>query len=360
MSFSLTTNQKQSLLWIGLWVLLMALLVLLGPVLTPFIAGAILAYALNPWVERICVWKIGKFRIPRAVAVISVMVLLLLALVALVLLVIPVIQKEIPLLQEQIPNFLVRMNETLGPWLQQLDIEVKLDPANIRRMLAEQYATSSTWLWKSLLESAKVGGTAVLGWLVTLILIPVVLFYLLLDWRRLMRTIVSAIPRRWAIRTLSMANEVDLLLAQYLRGQFLVMLILAVYYSVALAIAGFDVALPVGILTGLLIFIPYIGFGVGLILALIAGLLQFNGLEGLLPVALIYGGGQVIEGFFLTPKLVGERIGLHPLMVIFALLAFGQLFGFVGVLLALPSSAILSVAFRHLRMHYIKSTFYTS
>jgi len=360
MSFSLTTNQKQSLLWVGVWLLLMALLVLLGPVLTPFIAGAILAYALNPWVERICTWKIGKFRIPRAVAVISVMVLLLMALVALVLLVVPVIQKETPLLQEQIPNFLTRMNETLGPWLQQLDIQVTLDPASIKRMLAEQYAASSNWLWKTVLESAKVGGTAVLGWLVTLILIPVVLFYLLLDWRRLVRTIVSAIPRRWSIKTISMANEVDQLLAQYLRGQFLVMLILAFYYSVALAIAGFDVALPVGILTGLLIFIPYIGFGVGLILALIAGLLQFNGLDGLLPVALIYGGGQIIEGFFLTPKLVGERIGLHPLMVIFALLAFGQLFGFVGVLLALPSSAILSVAFRHLRMHYVKSTFYTS
>ena len=138
------------------------------------------------------------------------------------------------------------------------------------------------------------------------------------------------------------------------------MLILAVYYSVTLAIAGFDVALPVGILTGLLIFIPYVGFGIGLLLALLAGLLQFNGVEGLLPVAIIYGGGQILEGFFLTPKLVGERIGLHPLMVIFALLAFGQLFGFVGVLLALPSSAILSVAFRHLRAHYVKSTFYTS
>ncbi len=348
------------MIWVGLWLLLMALLVLLGPVLTPFIVGAILAYALNPWVERICKWKIGKFPIPRVVAVIMVMVSLVAAVVALILVIVPVVQNEIPLLQEQIPNFLVRMNQTLGPWLHELDIQVTLDPANIKRFLSEQYAASSNWLWKSVLESAKVGGTTVLGWLVTLILIPVVLFYLLLDWRTLMRVLLNAVPRRWARKTINMATEVDQLLAQYLRGQFLVMLILAVYYSVTLAIAGFDVALPVGILTGLLIFIPYVGFGIGLLLALLAGLLQFNGVEGLLPVAIIYGGGQILEGFFLTPKLVGERIGLHPLMVIFALLAFGQLFGFVGVLLALPSSAILSVAFRHLRAHYVKSTFYTS
>ena len=348
------------MIWVGLWLLLMALLVLLGPVLTPFIVGAILAYALNPWVERICKWKIGKFPIPRVVAVIMVMVSLVAAVVALILVIVPVVQNEIPLLQEKIPNFLVRMNQTLGPWLHELDIQVTLDPANIKRFLSEQYAASSNWLWKSVLESAKVGGTTVLGWLVTLILIPVVLFYLLLDWRTLMRVLLNAVPRRWARKTINMATEVDQLLAQYLRGQFLVMLILAVYYSVTLAIAGFDVAHPVGILTGLLIFIPYVGFGIGLLLALLAGLLQFNGVEGLLPVAIIYGGGQILEGFFLTPKLVGERIGLHPLMVIFALLAFGQLFGFVGVLLALPSSAILSVAFRHLRAHYVKSTFYTS
>lgn len=348
------------MLWVGMWLLLMVLLVLLGPVLTPFIAGAIFAYMLNPGVERICSWKFGKFHLPRPLAVIIVMTVLLTAMIALALIVAPILQKEIPLLQDQIPNFLARMNETLGPWLQEHGLQVKLDPANIKRMLAEQYSASSDWLWKTMLASARVGGTAVLGWLTTLILIPVVLFYLLLDWRKMLRITMNAVPRRWAKQTISMATEVDHLLAQYLRGQFLVMLILAVYYSGALAIAGFDVALPVGIITGLLAFIPYVGFGIGLILALIAGLLQFSGFQGLALVAVVYGGGQILEGFFLTPKLVGERIGLHPLMVIFALLAFGKLFGFVGVLLALPSSAILSVAFRHLRAHYVKSTFYIS
>ena len=126
----------------------------------------------------------------------------------------------------------------------------------------------------------------------------------------------------------------------------------------ALSLAGFDVALPVGMLTGLLVFIPYVGFGLGLVLAIIAAVLQFEGWGGLSAVAIIYGLGQFLESFLLTPRLVGERIGLHPLVVIFALLAFGQLFGFVGVLLALPASAIVSVAFGQLRRHYLSSQFY--
>ncbi len=166
------------------------------------------------------------------------------------------------------------------------------------------------------------------------------------------------VPRRWAAQSMNIAHEVDGLLAQYLRGQLTVMLALAFYYSVALALAGFDVALPVGILTGLLVFIPYLGFGLGLVLALIAAVLQFEGIYGLVAVAIIYGVGQVVESFFLTPRLVGERIGLHPLAVIFALMAFGQLFGFVGILLALPASAIVSVAVRHMRTQYISSSFY--
>ena len=355
-----TTYQKQAILWLGIGLLIVGLLVLLGPVLTPFIAGAILAYVLNPFVERLCRWKWGRFCLPRPLAVVVVMLLLLLVVSALFLVVVPILQREIPLLYEQVPFLLVKLNEAFAPILHEFDVQISLDPANVKRMVSEQFAASLTWMLKSMVASVRVGGAAVLGWLVTLVLLPVVLFYLLLDWRKLTRVVMNVVPRRWAKQTLNMANEVDNLLAQYLRGQFLVMLILAVYYSGALAIAGFDVALPVGIITGLLVFIPYIGFGIGLILATIAGLLQFAGFEGLVFIAIIYGGGQILEGFFLTPKLVGERIGLHPLMVIFALFAFGQLFGFVGVLLALPSSAILSVAFRHLRVHYVKSTFYNS
>ncbi len=358
MPFSLNSEQKQTILWLAVGLVLATLLVQLGPVLAPFVAAGILAYALNPAVDWLSSRQIGKIRVPRTLAVIVMMLLLSATILALILIVLPIMQKQIPLLQEQIPSSLARLNAFLAPKLQELGITVRLDEVGIKRIVTQYLATSGDEIWSALLASARVGGTAVLGWLATLSLIPIALFYLLLDWHAVLVRMQNVIPRRWIGRVALFSHEVDGLLAQYLRGQLAVMLVLSIYYSVALAIAGFDVAVPVGVLTGLLVFIPYLGFGLGLILALIAALLQFDGLQGLLLVAGIYGAGQVIESFILTPRLVGERIGLHPLTVIFALLAFGHLFGFVGVLLALPASAILAVALAHLRIHYINSSFY--
>jgi predicted PurR-regulated permease PerM len=359
MPFSFTPEQKQTGLWLAIAVGLILLLVSLGPVLTPFIAASILAYALNPGVDWLASWRIGPWGFPRSLAV-TVMVLLLFALaLALVLVVVPVLQKENLLLQEQIPNFLIKLNALLGPKLRDLGINAQLNGAGIKDIVAQYLKTSGDEIWRAVLSSAKVGGIAVLGWLATFVLIPVVLFYLLLDWHSLLRRLKNGIPRRWVGKVTGLAHEVDGLLAQYLRGQLTVMLVLAAYYSILLTLCGFDVALPVGLITGLLVFIPYLGFGVGLILALIAATLQFDGFQGLISVALVYGFGQIMEGFFLTPRLVGERIGLHPLAVIFALLAFGQIFGFVGVLLALPASAIVMVAIKHVRRHYLSSSFYT-
>lgn len=358
MAFSFNSEQKQSFLWLAVGLVLAALVIKLGPVLAPFIAAGILAYALNPAVDWLSSRRIGKFGLPRSVAVIIVMLLLLAAILALFLIVLPIMQKQIPLLQEQIPNSLARLNAFLAPKLQELGIRIRLDVVGVKRILSQYLATSSDEIWSAVLASAKVGGIAVIGWLATLSLIPIALFYLLLDWHAVLARIENMIPRRWAGRVVRLGEEVDGLLAQYLRGQLAVMLVLSIYYSGALALAGFDVAVPVGVITGVLVFIPYLGFGLGLVLALIAALLQFEGVHGLLLVAGIYGIGQVLESFILTPRLVGERIGLHPLTVIFALLAFGHLFGFVGVLLALPASAILAVAFGHLRVHYFNSSFY--
>jgi predicted PurR-regulated permease PerM len=345
---------------VAVWLGFLFLLITLGPVLTPFLAAAILAYVLNPGVDRLSRFKLARFPLPRSLAVTLIIVLFFAAMFAIVLIVVPVLQKEIPLLQAAVPAALARLNDTLGPRLQQLGVSFTFDSAGIKRIVTEQMASSGDQIWAAILNSARIGGTAVLGWLATIVLVPVVLFYMLLDWHQLVAKIAGAVPRRWIGSTVGMAREADSLLAQYLRGQLLVMLVLACYYSAALALAGFDVALPVGILTGLLVFIPYLGFGLGLLLALMSALLQFSDWSGVIAVAIIYGVGQVIEGFFLTPRLVGERIGLNPLAVIFALLAFGQLFGFVGVLLALPASAILMVAFRHLRRHYLSSSFYNA
>jgi len=348
-----TSEQRQSLLWLAIGILLVALFVLLGPVLAPFVAAAIIGYVLNPGVD----WLTER-RIPRVTAVMLIIIATFILIIALLLIVVPILRAEIPLLQQRLPSLLDKIDAILGPWLAQLGMKVQLDSAGVKQMLAEKLAAGSAELGPAFLSSLKVGGMAVMGWIATIVLVPVVLFYLLLDWHAMLARLALMVPRRWISLVTSMAVEADSLLAQYLRGQLLVMLVLATYYSVALAIAGFDVALPVGLLTGLLVFIPYIGFGIGLLLAVVAAILQFDGLQGLIAIAIIYGCGQVIEGFYLTPRLVGERIGLHPLAVIFALLAFGQLFGFVGILLALPASAILSVIVKRLSEHYLQSPFY--
>ncbi len=346
------SEQKQTLLWLAVGLIFAALLVLLGPVLTPFVAAAIIGYILNPGVD----WMAAR-KVPRALAVLVAMIALGLIIATVVLIVLPVFAEQAPLVYQRFPLLLNKVDDAIGPWLRQAGLSIRLDSNALQALIAEHLANADS-ISPSLLTWLRAGSSAVLGWAATLFLVPIVLFYLLLDWHHVFVRLGETIPRRWSVQIMAMAKEVDGLLAQYLRGQLLVMLLLASFYSVALAIAGFEVALPVGLLTGLLVIIPYLGFGLGLALAIIAALLQFDGLQGLIAVAIIYGAGQFLESFYLTPRLVGERIGLHPLAVIFALLAFGQLFGFVGVLLALPASAILSVGFGRLRRHYLNSSFY--
>lgn len=360
-----TKEQFQTALWLLFGVAMVVLLLKLGPVLMPFVTGAILAYILNPLVDRLCQISVAgrafpKWSIPRAVAALLAMGLLLCCILTLVLIIVPVVENEIPLLQDQIPKFLDQLHTTVQPKLAEYNIHVELDSASIKQKLSEQVAESSDKFASAALSSIRVGGTAVLGLIANVLLIPLVLFYLLLDWHSIMQRLQQAIPRRWEKQTTDIVQETNELLAQYLRGQLAVMVVLASYYSCALTLSGFTVALPVGILTGLLVFIPYLGFGFGLCLAIIGAVLQNDPMHGLLLVALIYGIGQIVEGFYLTPRLVGKRIGLPPLAVIFALLAFGQLFGFIGVLLALPAAAITSVGLKHVRNLYYRSRFYTN
>src|SRR5678815_1481763 len=190
------------------------------------------------------------------------------------------------------------------------------------------------------------------------VLVPVVLFYLLADWPHYMARLLNLVPPRLRGKVTEFTAECDSVLGQYLRGQLLVMLLMAAYYSVGLALFDFDLAVPVGVFTGLAIFVPYVGFGIGLILALLAGVLQFGGWYGPIAVLVVYGTGQIVEGLFLTPKMVGGRIGMSTITVIFALFAFGHLFGFVGVLLALPMSALIAVVAARLRANYGKSNLY--
>jgi predicted PurR-regulated permease PerM len=352
----LTSTQKRTLTWCLIAALMLLALWLLGPVLTPFVVAAVLAYALTPLVDRLDSLDHGKM--PRLLAVLIVEVLFILTLISILLLVVPIFAKELPLLREQLPLLADRLNNRLTPWLAQFGIKVSLDVGSIKGFVGKYLSTNFEEAFGSVLSSLKLGGSVALAIVGNLVLIPVALFFLLKDWDRFVALLIELVPPKLRPSFDNFIEEADLVLGQYLRGQLLVMGVLAIYFSVALALFGFDLAVPVGVFTGLAFFIPYLGFGLGLTLAILAGVLQFGGLYGVLVVAGVYGVGQLAESFYLTPRLVGERIGLHPLAVIFALLAFGQLFGFIGVLIALPSSAVLLVAIRRLRASYMLSKLY--
>ncbi len=355
-----TDTQKRAAAWSLLLLALATLLWLLAPVLTPFVVAAILAYALTPVVDALT--RLGRGRTPRVLLVVLVEVVFLLLLLSIALLIVPILLKQLPLLREQVPPILDKLNATLAPWLTQLGLHVSLDVGSLKAFVMGHLNTNLEDSVGKLLASAKFGGSVALSLLGNAVLIPVVLFYLLLDWAKFIHMLRSLIPLHQRKTVDSFTDEADAVLGQYLRGQLLVMGVLAVYYSIGLALFGLDLALPIGVFTGLAIAIPYVGFGLGLILALLAGFLEFAAQTGhvsaLLMVAVVYGLGQLLESFFLTPRLVGERIGLHPLAVIFALLAFGQLLGFVGILIALPLSAVLLVAIRRMRSTYLASALY--
>ena len=330
-----------------------ALLHFLGPILTPFLIGAILAYLGNPAVN----W-LRRHRVPRTVGTLLVMVLVILLIMALIVVLTPLVHTEFSQVAKRLPELAATFFAQFAPWLsEKFGIDLQLDLESIKELIADNLASAESLSLK-VLSGLKTGGTMLLGIAINLLLIPVVMFYLLRDWNLLLARVDELLPRPWVPKVRTMAREIDDVLAEFLRGQLSVMGVLAVYYAIGLTIAGLQFALPIGILTGLLVFIPYVGFGLGLVLGILAALLQWSGWPGFVAVLAVYGIGQLLEGYILVPWLVGDRIGLHPLAVIFALLAFGELFGFAGVLLALPVSAALLVALRHVRKAYHESALY--
>jgi predicted PurR-regulated permease PerM len=349
------TNLPTYFLPLTLLAVATALLYLLAPILTPFLLAAILAYICDPLVERM-----QQYKVPRTLGVVLMLLLLLGAFVALALILLPLLQTEVGLLLQRLPNLLDWAKTSLTPWLKStLGFDLQWDAVYLKNLLSENLQGAQSAAVK-VLPSLKSGGMALISFVVNLLLVPVVLFYLLRDWGSLISRIDELIPRRWHAQVSTLAADVDRVLAEFLRGQLSVMLLMSVYYTLALFVAGLEFALPIGVVTGLLVFIPYLGMALGLTLATLAGLMQFSGIGGLIPIWIAFGIGQALEGMVVTPWLVGDRIGLHPVAVIFALLAFGQIFGFFGILLALPASAALLVGLRHLRQRYLESPFYGS
>lgn len=348
-------RRAQVLGWLAVGAAVLVLFWLLAPMLMPFVVAAVLAYVCDPLVRRL-----QAHRVPRALAALLVVLGLGAVLLLAVAVLVPMFYREALALVGRLPDWLELINSRLIPWLAGwlgTPADFQLDLDFLRGALA-RYRESLAGLASVLWAGAQQGGTALVGFLGALALIPVVMFYVLLQWPHLLAGVQELVPRPALARTQRLVREIDSVLSEFLRGQLSVMCLLALWYSLGLWLAGVQFALPVGLLTGLLSFIPFVGFGGGLLLALMAALMQGEGVSPLIGVGVVYGLGQVLESYVLTPWLVGERVGLHPLAVIFALMAFGELFGFVGMLVALPVSAALLVGLRELRAEWLTSAVY--
>lgn len=342
--------------WLLLVVMLTAglLVYLLVPVLTPFLAAALLAYLGDPLVDRM-----EAKGLPRTAAVVIIFVLLLSVLAGLLLLLVPALQQQLLALAKALPRYVDWAQQNLAPWLSQnfgVDATL-LDWSSLKSTLQQNWSQvgGAAGGFMSWLSSS---GMALMAVVANLVLIPVVTFYLLRDWDHLLARIRELLPRKWEATTVQLATDSDSVLGAFLRGQLLVMLVLGAVYSLGLWWVGLELALIIGVLAGLVSFVPYLGFIIGILLAGVAAIMQFHEAYYLLLVAVVFGVGQALEGMLLTPLLVGDKIGLHPVAVIFAVMAGGQLFGFVGVMLALPAAAVIMVLLRYLHQRYQQSELY--
>ena len=346
----------QSTRWFWLTVLTITLffLYLLTPILLPFVSAALLAYLGDPLVDRL-----EKKKLSRTLSVVIVFVLFFIIIAPLFLFLIPLLQDQISTLVYKLPDYINWTVVNIQPILQDT-FNITLPPLDVdqlKKTVAEEW-TNAGGFFKGLLRTVSHSGLVVAGWLANIFLIPVITFYLMRDWDHLIQYIYDLLPRSIVKEVSLMAKESDDVLGAFLRGQMLVMLALGVIYSIGLKFVGLEFSLLIGLFAGLLSFIPYMGLVVGVLIASVAILYQTHDAINLLWVLLVFVVAQMIEGMFLTPILVGDRIGLHPVAVIFAVLAGGQLFGFFGILLALPVFAVLAVFLRHARERYKSSKIY--
>lgn len=328
---------------------------LLAPVLTPFVIAAMLGWLGDPVVDRLV--ASGRSRGAAVALVFSVMTVVF---IALVLLLVPLIQRQVVTLVESVPRYQQWLVGTALPWLEsrtQLDIDRWLDVDYAVSMLREHWESAGGFA-KTVLGYVTRSGSMLLGLAVNAVLVPVLAFFFLRDWDAMVERIAALIPPRHLGTVTRLAKESDEVLGGFLRGQFMVMLTLGIGYAIGLQIVGLDLGILIGMIAGLLTFVPYVGPASLLVLGGIAALVQYGDWQHLAGVVAVFGIGQVVESYWLTPKLVGDRIGLHPVAVIFAVLAGGQLFGFLGMLLALPVAAVANVLLRYAQERYTHSRLY--
>ena len=335
------------------------LFIRLAPVITPFVISAGLAFLGDPLVDRIERLKFYKWRCNRTFAVVLVFLLISTGLFLVLLILLPLLREQVERLVENAPEMFEWIVGTALPWVQ---AKLGLSAFEIE---AESLTTALTSYWKEVstalvgvLGTVSRGGQAVFNWLMNLVLIPVVTFYLLRDWDKLVEGVRTLIPRKSEPVVSALCREIENVLGAFIRGQLMVMIALGLIYTVGLWAIGLDLALIIGLGAGLLSIVPYLGAFVGVLAAVIAVVFQFQDVLHTVLVLAVFGVGQSLESMVLTPKLVGDRIGLHPIAVIFSVLAGGQLFGFLGILLALPAASALNVLVAYMHRRYRESELY--
>jgi predicted PurR-regulated permease PerM len=328
---------------------------LLAPILTPFVFAAMLGWLGDPLVDRL-----QRRGWSRQAAVAIVFCMMALGLLVALLLLVPMIERQLATLIASLPSYRDWFIGSALPWVERrtgLELLSWLDPERIIQLIREHWERAGG-IAANVLRYVSASGFALIAWAANVILVPFLTFYFLRDWDVLKGRVAALVPRDHIGTVTRLARESDEVLGAFIRGQFSVMLVLGVLYAVGLWAVGLDLGLLIGFIAGLVSFVPYLGPATGMILGVIAALVQFGDWKHVLLVLGVFGIGQVIESYFLTPRLVGDRIGLHPVAVIFAIMAGGQLFGFLGVLLALPVAAVANVLLRYAHDRYTHSRLY--
>lgn len=336
--------------------LVMVLIVVyyLQAILTPFLVGIILAYLGDPLVDRL-----ERQRVNRTLAVLIVFAVFLLILVGVAVVVIPVLFDEVSGLVSDIPEIISWLQNVASPYLvSTFNIDpFDISPDRLKESIFDNWHRTGDFVGQ-LVQEVTASSMTMLNALISITLVPVVAFYLLRDWDDCIERIRQMIPLNVEPKVVKLTRECDEVLSQFLRGQLLIMCVLGFVYALGLAFVGLDLAILIGLVSGLASIVPYLGFVIGILSAITAAMFQFQDLTPIVYILIVFLLGQGLEGIILTPLLVGDRIGLHPVAVIFAVMAAGHLFGFFGVLLALPIAAVVMVFLRDLKSSYLSSELY--
>lgn len=339
--------------WLGGAIMLSSILYSVSSILMPFLVASIVAYGLHPLVSRF-----EAVKVPRAVSSIFIIVGFFLLFAGMLFIAIPFLIEELLKFAQSLPTYGDRLLQTIDPFINKMAEYVDMSEFSALNDNAANYLSNMlTWVMKTM--ASMFTNTLALANLISLIILsPVIAFFLLRDWPQIVSNMKELIPKKEKPKITQLFKSINEVLSGYVRGQALVCLAMGTYYAVALSIVGLNYSVTIGLMTGFLAFIPYVGMIIGVLVAVGVALAQFADLTHIIYVAIVFGLGQLLEGTLISPKLIGDRIGLHPVWIIFALLAAGSLFGFIGILLALPLAATFGVLVRFAIKFYRESNFY--